>query len=73
MGNDPSRFRQIRVVISPGRRTSAVAVVAVVVENGRRRENLIWRGVSDENPGVSTVREMLALAAVALQQAADRL
>jgi hypothetical protein len=73
MRNDPSRFRQIRVVITVGRSGLTVGVVTRIARGGSINENLVWRGVLPSSTGVSTGAEILREAACVLAAAADRL
>ena len=71
-GAQMENYRQIRVQIHVGRSQSFVAVVAQVVQGGRRHDRLLHRAPVDL-ADASTVAAALRVAADELHEAADRL
>lgn len=68
-----SNYRQITVLIHPGKEVTMVAVLTRRVVRGQRADRCIWRGMIPEVPKHTTMADVMRAASRALNEAAGRL
>lgn len=73
MSDRVSNYKQLRVIIDPGKQGFYVALMARTVQFGASRDRLVFRSVLHPLSGTATVEECLRAAAAVLSTAADRL
>lgn len=73
MSDQISNYKQLRVIIDPGKQGFYVALLARNVTFGAARDRMIFRSVLVPLSPTSTVEDCLRAAAAVLTSAADRL